>query len=275
MPAAVHQAPPPAVAHYSPWLTGWFRWYIRGYLRKHFHAVAICREGRPTVAPDEQLVVYLNHAAWWDPLIAQHLAATFFPDRIVYAPFDAEAIARYPLFERLGFFGVDQQSRSGAAEFLRTAAAALESPGGSLWLTPEGRFCDPRDYNAEFEPGLAHLAAKFAAEREKKTVLLPLAVEYPFWEERSPEVLLRFGAPVRAADFSDYSKGQWGELLRQRLTDAQAELARLSTERSSDAFEVLLGGAAGVGGVYDAFRRFAGRVTGKKHQPAHGNKLQA
>ncbi|MEM6328692.1 MAG: lysophospholipid acyltransferase family protein [Planctomycetota bacterium] len=267
-------AKPAAVARYSPWLAGWFRWYIRGYLRKHFHAVAICREGRPAVAEGERLVFYLNHAGWWDPLIAQFVAERFFPGRVVYAPFDAEAIARYPLFERLGFFGVDQASRRGAAEFLRTAGAVLGEPAGSLWMTPEGRFCDPRDAAAEFEPGLAHLACKLAGDGGRPAVLTPLAIEYPFWEERSPEALVRFGAPVRAAEFGEYTKQQMGALLRGRLTDAQAELARLSIARDGAAFEVLLGGAGGVGGVYDAFRRFKSRLAGAEHQTTHGQKLQ-
>ncbi len=220
-------------------------------------------------------MVYLNHASWWDPLIAQHVAERFFPDRVVFAPFDAEAIARYPLFERMGFFGVDQHTRQGAAEFLRTAGAALDAPGSSLWLTPEGRFCDPRDSAADFEPGLAHLAAKLASDGGRPAVFVPLAIEYPFWEERSPEALIRFGVPIRLADFSDYSKEQWGELLRLRLSEAQAELARLSIDRNADALELLLGGAAGVGGPYDVFRRAINRLKGKRHQATHGEKLQA
>lgn len=264
---------PAAVSRYSPKLVGLFCWYLRGYVRKHFHAFALCRESRPQVAPDERLVVYVNHASWWDPLVALLLAKHCFPGRKVLAPFDADAIRKYPLFERMGFFGVDQASRRGAAEFLRTAAAAVSAPDTSLWLTPEGRFCDPRDSSASFEPGLAHLAKKLSS-ADQAAVFLPLAIEYPFWEERQPEALMRFGEPVRVGGDVDYAKEAWQERLESGLRSTQDRLRDLSIERDSSAFEVLLGGRSGVSGPYDALRRLAARVTGKKYQASHGEKLQ-
>ncbi|MEM1305369.1 MAG: lysophospholipid acyltransferase family protein, partial [Planctomycetota bacterium] len=256
---------------------GWFQWYLRGYLPKHFHSLSVAVDTRPTIEPHERLVVYLNHAAWWDPLISLHLAAKLFPHRKVIAPFEAEAIKQYPLFERLGFFGVDKSSRRGAAEFLRTAAAAVSLPDTSLWITPEGRFADPRDRTAAFEPGLAHLAHKMASTQTdggRPAVFVPLAIEYPFWEERLPEALARFGEPVRVGDFPDYDKDRWAALLEARLRESQDALQRLSLERRESAFEVLLGGRAGVGGVYESIRRAVLRVTGKQYQASHGEKLQ-
>ncbi|MEM9186891.1 MAG: lysophospholipid acyltransferase family protein [Planctomycetota bacterium] len=285
----VNPPQPAAVARYSPWIVGWFKWYVRGYLRKHFHSVAVCKETVPRIDADARLVVYLNHASWWDPLVAIFLAERFFAERKVIAPFEAEAIKRYPMFERMGFFGVDRSSRRGAVEFLRTAVAALDEPGTSLWMTPEGRFCDPRDNRVPFEPGLAHLATKLAAgvaEGDRPATLLPLAIEYPFWEESLPEVLIRFGEPVRVRDFVNYdkivnygkessrNKGAWGTLLEERLRTAQVELAELSLARRVDAFEVIHGGKSGVGGLYEQVRRLRARLTGKTYQASHGEKLQ-
>lgn len=254
-------------------LVGWFRWYLRRYLRKGFHSICLAKDRPLRADADAPLIVYLNHASWWDPLVAIHLSGVATPDRTLYAPFDAEALSRYPIFEELGFFGVDLTSRRGAAQFLRSARAALSQQGGSLWMTPEGRFVDPRESNAEFQPGLAHLAHDLARTGTPST-LAPLAVEYPFWEERLPEALCCWGEPIHPIDHPDLDKAAWNELLTSGLRDTQQQLAQLSLARDPATFDVLLGGKEGVGGLYETVRRLEARLTGREYRAAHGEKLR-
>lgn len=261
----------------SPWLLGWFRWYLRGYLPKGLHSLCVAVD-RPLSAPDDApLVVYLNHASWWDPVVSIHLSAVEVPDRTLFAPFDEEALRRYPVFEKLGFFGVDQTSRRGAAQFLKTARAVLALPGASLWITPEGRFVDPRESGVAFEPGLAHIAEHLSRSDDpllRRTVIQPLAIEYPMWEERLPEGLCRWGEPIPVADHTHLSKTEWNDLLVDRLRAAQRELAELSIARDPTAFRVLLGGSEGVGGLYDWVRRSFAWLRGQRYRAAHGKKLR-
>lgn len=264
--------PSPAAPRVSRPILGWFRWYVRRYLRKAFHTVCLAEPGPPSLPHDAPLIVYLNHAAWWDPLTSILLSELVTPGRTLYAPFDAEALARYPIFGKLGFFGVDQTSRRGAAQFLQTARAILDEPGGSLWMTPEGRFVDPRHAGADFEPGLAHVAASLAREG-REAYALPLAMEYAFWEEKQPEALCQFGEPIRLGDHKGLDKPAWNELLQQRLRDSQAELARKSIERNTAAFRVLVGGAEGVGGFYESMRWLKAKATGQRYRKAHSDKL--
>lgn len=264
--------PSPTAPRISRQVLGWFRWYVRRYLRKSFHTVCLANPGPLDLPIDAPLIVYLNHASWWDPLIAVHLSERLMPGRTLYAPFDAEALDRYPIFQKLGFFGVDQTSRRGAAQFLRTARAALDEPGGSLWMTPEGRFVDPRHAGADFEPGLAHLVASLARD-EREAYALPLAIEYAFWEEKLPEVLCQFGEPIRLSDHPDLDKPAWNELLQQRLRESQADLARQSIDRNASAFRMLVGGSAGVGGIYEPFRWLHAKLTGREYRAAHSEKL--
>lgn len=260
----------------SPWLLGWFRWYLRGYLPKGLHSLCVATE-QPFEAPaDTPLIVYLNHASWWDPVVSIHLSAVESPDRTVYAPFDEEALARYPIFEKLGFFGVDQTSRRGAAQFLKTSRTVLATPGASLWITPEGRFVDPRNRSADFEPGLAHLAEHLASTDDatlSRAILWPLAIEYPLWEERLPEALCRWGEPIRVAEHATLCKDGWNRLLVDRLRKSQERLAELSLARDPSAFRVLLGGGVGVGGLYDTVRRVFARLRGQRYRAAHSDKL--
>ncbi len=57
-----------------------------------------------------------------------------------------------------------------------------------LWITAEGAFTDHRARPVALRPGLAHLARQVPG-----AVILPLALDYTFWNESRPEALLRFG----------------------------------------------------------------------------------
>ncbi|TWT43146.1 lysophospholipid acyltransferase family protein [Botrimarina hoheduenensis] len=266
-----------ATPRVSPWLLGWFRWYLRGYLPRGLHSLCVATDSPLEVADETPLIVFLNHASWWDPVVSIHLSAVESPGRTIYAPFDEAALERYPIFERLGFFGVDQTSRRGAAQFLRTTRAVLGVHGASVWMTPEGRFVDPRDDTAPFEPGLAHLAHHLATSHDqalRQTVLRPLAIEYPLWEERLPECLCRWGKEIRVADHAGLSKAEWNTLLEEQLRSTQRRLAEISLARDPAAFRVLLGGSEGVGGLYERFRRTLAWLRGQPYRAAHGEKLR-
>lgn len=272
MPQRPAPAPRTELPHSSPWLVGWFYWYVCRFVRKNLHAVCVARDSLPGSIAGP-LVVYMNHPAWWDPMVGAVLTKKVFAERTCYAPIDSEALRNYPFFERIGFFGVDQASRAGAAEFLATARLVLQSPGALLWLTPEGRFTDPRDAKSALRPGIAHLAAHCQGFQCGGATFLPLAVEYPFWEEKLPEALCCFGRPIETPRHAGCTKQQWNELLTEGLRDAQARLAALSIARDAAAFEVLLSGDTGVGGLYEWVRRVAAPLSGRAYRAQHGDKF--
>ncbi|HXU34069.1 MAG TPA: lysophospholipid acyltransferase family protein [Thermoanaerobaculia bacterium] len=250
----------------APALLGWFRRYADRYLARHFHAIRLARAGfDPAELPaDRPLVVYLNHPAWWDPLLGLALAFERLPGRRHFAPIDATALARYRLLGRLGFFPVELGTRRGAAGFLATARAILDHPDAAIWMTPGGRFADPRERPVELQSGLGHLAAKVPA-----AIFLPLAVEYPFWEERTPEALARFGKPLDASE-ARLGPGEWTVLLAERLAATQDALAIEAISRDPARFETVARGKAGAGGAYDAWRRLTARVRGEKSDSRRG-----
>lgn len=252
----------------SPWLRRWFCWYARGYLRKHFNAVRVAPP--PAGFPDarsasQPLIVFMNHASWWDPLTALLLAERFWPGRPVYAPMDAAALRRYPFFRRLGIFGVEPGSPAGALVFLRTAAGVLREPESILWLTPQGRFADVRERPVTFAPGLSHLVRRL-----ERGLLLPLAVEYVFWEERTPEILARFGTVLSVAELRGSSAAAVQGRLESALQTTMDELSGDAVARKIADFETVLAGRAGVGGIYDLWRRLRAAVMGTRFEPHHG-----
>ena len=193
MKVVTQEASRAALPHVSSGLLKVFAAYTRGYVRRHFHSFRILKSGLPPRDLARPLVIFLNHASWWDPLVCLLLSREFFPDRTSFAPIDAAMLERYGFFKHLGFFGIEQQTATGARKFLRTMRAILASSRNAVWLTPQGRFMDVRERPLRLQSGLGALATQ-----SQSTLFIPLAIEYAFWTEPRPEILV----VVRRADHS-------------------------------------------------------------------------
>ncbi len=248
--------------------TTWLRLfsaYNRSYLRRHFHRIRILKMGRPRIFT-QPTVVYLNHASWWDPLVCLFLSRQFFDDRDSFAPIDAAMIERYRFFKNLGFFGVEQHTVRGAVTFLRASRALLSSSRNMLWLTPQGRFADVRERPLQLQPGLAALATRLS-----DVAFLPLAIEYPFWAESRPEVLLSFGRPLMSDRRSRRDADEWSRLLAGALESTQEELTIGSCRRDPRDWLTINRGRSGGNLIYDTLRRLRAWMSGRQfvgeHQP--------
>lgn len=243
-----------------------FTWYSRRYLRRHFHSLRVSLMGLPPARLQRPTVIYSNHASWWDPLVGLVLRQELPGRKKLFAPMDAIALERYGFFKRLGAFGVEQGTRRGAARFLRTAQSILQPDDNVLWLTPQSRFADARERLVCFKQGIGHLP-----ELAERVCFIPVAIEYVFWEERLPEILVRFGQPYEASPADGAVSPQiWTEFFAGQLAQTQDALAADAQQRESRLFRCLLRGGAGVGGVYDRWRAFKAAWRGEEFQPEHG-----
>ncbi|MEM6796695.1 MAG: lysophospholipid acyltransferase family protein, partial [Acidobacteriota bacterium] len=226
----------------------------------------LCLEGQPPEDRGEPLLVYTNHPSWWDPIHFLLLARRAMPRRRMFGPFEAAALEQYGFFKRLGGFGIETETRRGVADFLSTSRAILEVPDATLWITAQGEFSDPRRRPVELKPGVAHLARRLDA-----GAVVPLAVEYPFWNERRPEALSFFGAPIPlSADSRSMSAPEWNERLGAALEEAMDRLAAAAQSRDPARFQTLVRGQTGVGGVYDFWRRAKATFRGETFDASHG-----
>jgi 1-acyl-sn-glycerol-3-phosphate acyltransferase len=246
------------------WLVDGFCRYTHRMVSRRFTAfgVQFAEPISSCVPRDQALVVYANHASWWDPITAMLLRKSYFSDRILYAPIDAEALKAYRIFSKMGFFGIHLDRLSGASDFLKSSRAILANPRSSLWVTPEGRFADCRDHSQPLMPGLAHLAASVPS-----VSFLPLAIEYPFWEEPRPMVAVRFG--TRQAFDGNVSKRECSELLEKALRQTQHDLAASVVLRQADAFEYLIAPRAARTSWYDTVRAWVAWYHGQPFDPRH------
>lgn len=256
---------PDSLPQRTQWMFDWFVWYGRRFLRKSFHAVRLAHDGKPDIPEDQPLIVYFNHPSWWDPMVA-FVLSDLFPGRQHFGVIEQKMLDKYRIFARLGVFGIDPHTRAGAVKFLRTAETILARDDSVLWITAEGAFTDTRKRPVELRPGVAHLARRL-----KRGVAMPLAIEYPFWNERYPELLLRFGEPIDLAVTEASSVEAWNGVFEERLQASMDRLAEMAIARDPAPFETIIGGSVGVGGVYDLWRRIKTGVRGRRFSAAHGD----
>lgn len=238
----------------------WFRWYARRYVAKHFHAVRELRgAGLPDAARigDRPIVIYQNHPSWWDPMISIVVADQVWPDRRHHAPIDEAMLEAYGIFRPLGFFGVDQADpRRGGVQFLRKGEAVASRDRTCLWVPAEGTFTDVRKRPVVLRAGLAHLAARL-----ERAVVIPLAVEYTFWAERTPEALLAWGEPtfLDTLTLADRETDALQNHFENHLSDALDRLAAAAVSRDESRFVAIHGGEAGTAGVWGWWQRMTGK----------------
>ncbi len=208
-----------------------FRYIARIYFRGHFTAVRISNAHHLASADSGPLIVYANHASWWDPMIEVILAYRLMRSRNHYAPMNLIGLERHSILKKIGVFGIDKGTARGGLIFLRTSLAILAQKG-VIWLTPQSRFADARERPLNFSRGIAQLATRCTG----GCTLVPLAVEYVFWDERRPEALIHVGEPIR---INGGDPAILLPMLEEQLLKAMDQLREKAIARDPRAFEVL------------------------------------
>ena len=246
----------------SPALVRAFATIARRRLRGGFRAVRVLHPERLSQARGP-VIVYLNHPSWWDPLVCLTAARALLPGRSHYAPISATALEKYGLFGYLGMFPVAQDTVRGAAQFLRASSAVLTG-GDVLWITAQGHFTDVRVRPVALKAGLGALLARCT-----EATVIPMAVEYTFWNQRLPEVLVGFGEPLQVGHAGEHTSAAWTGLLAAALEVTQDQLAAAAMARDEGRFTTLLEGARGTAGFYGVWQRLRARLLGERWRPDH------
>ena len=247
----------------SPRVRAVFTAMVASMTRRKFHAVRLARGSREVLAQvdggERPALVVLNHAAWWDPIVALLAWRAFFPSRPPFGPIDRGELTRFRIFRKVGLFGVDPDDPA----TLPAMRAYLEeearrSPRLALVVTPQGHFADVRDEVVP-RPGAAAVAAGLAPDRA-----VSIAVEYGFWVDQKPEIFLR-AEPIECPAAGRGGEGTlaWQRRITAAMRRNQAELALLVRARDGAAFEPLSAQFApkvsGTNPVYDLWMRLTGR----------------
>ena len=239
--------------------------YLRWHLLGHFHTLRVANAGR--IPPRAQpLILFANHASWWDPLTTMLLGQALLPERGHYAPMDESELVRSSLFRAAGFFPMDNAAARGAAQLLRAGYQVLARPGSVLWITPESEVQDVRKRPIVFRPGLGALMS-----RSGRLTCVPVGIEYVHWDGRLPEILVNVGEPLEIADGTMEDARTWTNLLSYAMAATLDELAMLAMERDPEAFVTILSGASGMGGIAGVWKRFTCAITRRPYYQEHGS----
>lgn len=255
---------------WSPRVLRGFQWYVRRLLRQRFFAVRVSRSGMPSTerwrSHQGPLLLLLNHASWWDPILLAFLQGVWCPDRRVLAAMDRVQLERFTMFRRMGVFGIDPDDPASLPAMVdHVQQTVADEPRTVVMLTPQGRFTDVRE-PIRLRPGAAAIAARLPNVRA-----VALALEYPLWLDAKPEVLLRF-SDVDSPEVS--STAAWQRTLTAAMQANADALATESIARDPMRFDIIVGGgAARVNPFYDAWLRLTGRGTaidesGRAHRAA-------
>jgi hypothetical protein len=246
----------------NPWVEGWSRRYARRYLGSAFHRVLL--DGALPPRPEGPVLVSINHSSWWD-LLAGFWLSTDVLGWDGYAPMDERQLRRYPILRRLGVFGVDRESLRGGREFLQHACELLEGRPRALWITPQGALVSTDVRPVRFYSGVARLARLLG-----RCHLLTVALQYEFWDDRRPELLVSFGElhcleTGHPPDTRSLTRRLEGEM------EAQLDhLDRLRRRRDPGLFRELLHRPGGISPTYDRLRAASAVLKGERAPLEHG-----
>lgn len=252
---------------YTPGFAGVFRWYVERLLGKRFHAVRLLAGSGGVLEAadrvDTPVIIAMTHPSWWDPIIAFWIGSRWFARRAPLAPMEAEQLRRFSFFRRLGVFGIDPDAPESLPATVRHVTARFEQvPHTVLWITPQGRFTDPRE-DAPLRPGAAAIAARCSAVR-----MVAVAFEYAFWQDQRPEVFIA-AESVEIEGDGHGRTAAWHRALDATLRRARERLAVAVTARDPRAFETVKGGdTARINPFYDLWLRLRGRggaIEARRH----------
>ena len=238
-------------ARKTPLLDALYARYGRRLLRKAFARVSVGGAAWP--AGDGPTVAYLNHSAWWDPILALFLARDVF-GRDGYGLMQGEQLRRYPFFRHVGGFGVTGRSLDDARALAQYMERTLR--GGarrSVWIFPQGELLPARAPLA-FRSGLARLGHAVPEAR-----LVPIAVRYELRGEQRPECVVRVGEPVGVD--RPGAPGSIAVLTRRLEHRLRAELAALDADMAADDLASYAEVLRGRGSLSALYSRTLGRIA--------------
>jgi 1-acyl-sn-glycerol-3-phosphate acyltransferase len=226
--------------------------YGRRLLRRAFARTWV--GGAPWPAGDGPTIAFLNHSAWWDPILTLYMSHDLFR-RDGYGIMKGAQLERYPFFRRIGCFGASTDGIDDIRAVSAYAARVLqEGVRRTLWIFPQGELL-PLRTPLTFRSGAARIARTMP-----EAPLVPVAVRYEFRTEQRPECFVRVGEAVarQARETPVELTRRLEQRLRQELMVLDADLER----PQMTGYRVVLDGRRSLHALYDrTFGRLAGAKT--------------
>lgn len=154
-------------------------------------------------------ILFAPHCNWWDGIVLYNTTHRIFHKEIRLM---VEELNRFPLLRRGGAYSVNKKSPQSAMKALQYSVDVVGDIRNMLCIFPQGIIRPPHYRPIEFQTGLAYIAEN-AVKRYGKVNLIPMAIDYSFFRDNRPEVIVEFGKRIELVKGNELDK-----LSRKELT---------------------------------------------------------
>jgi chlorobactene lauroyltransferase len=222
-------------ANKSRWFEKIFAVYNRNLLKRRFHSLRV--SGLEFLRKKDEkipLIIYANHSAWWDGLVAFQISQAAALDSFVMM--EEKQLRKLFLFRLLGAFSVVREKPRQAAESINYAAKLLKNnPERTLWIFPQGEILPNDSRPVSFYKGLSRII-----EKVEKCSATSLAIRYEFLGEFKPEIFVKIGMPEIISTNSDFDAKKLTSELENQLTKILDDLKEDVLYQNSGNYKNLL-----------------------------------
>lgn len=137
-------------------------------------------------------ILFAPHCNWWDGIVMYNITHRIFHKEIRLM---VEELNRFPLLRRGGAYSVNKKSPQSAMKALQYSVNVVGDLRNMLCIFPQGIIRPPHYRPIEFQTGLAYIAQN-AVKKYGRVNLIPTAVDYTFFRDNRPEVVVKFGKRI-------------------------------------------------------------------------------
>ena len=167
---------------------------------------------------DVPTILFAPHCNWWDGIVLYNTTHRIFHKEIRLM---VEELNSFPLLRRGGAYSVNKKSPQSAMKALKYSVDVVGDLRNMLCIFPQGIIRPPHFRPIEFQTGLAYIAEN-ALKKYGKVNLIPMAVDYAFFRDNRPEVIVEFGKRIehrKGNEFDNMSRKELTHYLEKALTE--------------------------------------------------------
>lgn len=160
-------------------------------------------------------ILFAPHCNWWDGIVLYNITHRIFHKEIRLM---VEELNRFPLLRRGGAYSVNKKSPQSAMKALQYSVEVMGDLRNMLCIFPQGIIRPPHFRPIEFQTGLAYIAQN-ALKKYGKVNLIPLAVDYCFFRDNRPEVIVEFGRRIELTNDKKYDRKELTHMFEHAMTE--------------------------------------------------------
>lgn len=180
-------------------------------------------------------ILFAPHCNWWDGIVLYNITHRIFHKEIRLM---VEELNRFPLLRRGGAYSVNKKSAQSAMKALQYSVDVVGDSRNILCIFPQGIIRPPHYRPIEFQTGLAYIAQN-CIKKYGKVNLIPLGLDYCFFRDNRPEVVIEFGKTIQLTKDQAIDRKDLTHMLEHALTKTCDDLAESISKGDVSEFNIL------------------------------------